>query len=443
MLRTDDDVEPNEILRQMEVGDTADPDIDREGLVDDLETQFGSLGADIHPPDPGAISIGPRKFGIDVHPEAGQTVEGILGSLSSLSVHIKAEGEITGAPNPAAGAVRLEIPHSLPTNVPLRRGIEDQLETLQGPATIPLGVDVNNEHHTLSMLTEKHALVGGATGSGKSNFLSTLVASLAITNAPDECTMSILDPKGVDFGRFQHLPHVRAGTYEDTPEDCTEYLMELIDTELEERKRTLQRHGATSIAELNEYAEDLGAEPIPYHVIIIDEYADLIMSIEESAADFEDAVTRLAQVGRAHGFIIFLATQRPSADIVSGKIKANFPCRISFRLSSNTDSRVILDKPGAEDLAGAGDMIAITQDGEYRLQGYRISPIDASALKDAYGGSFDANDASEIAESAPRRTETTETDREEREKLIEAHASWMRRTKPIYLSEEDEDPRRQ
>jgi DNA segregation ATPase FtsK/SpoIIIE-like protein len=266
----------------------------------------------------------------------------------------------------------------------LRDGIEALWEELQAPVTIPLGVDVENDHHALSMLQEKHALVAGATGSGKSNFLSSIVASLAITQSPKRLKMSILDPKGVDFGRFEELPHVQRGTYLDTPEDCTRYLMELLEEELPERKQHLKESGFASVGELNEYADEMGHDPLPYHVIIIDEYADLIMSLSDGKDEFENAVTRLAQVGRAHGFVIFLATQRPSADIVSGKIKTNFPCRISFRLPSNTDSRVILDEPGAEDLHGAGDMIVHTQEGKLRLQGYRLSPKDAIALRSAY-----------------------------------------------------------
>ena len=105
------------------------------------------------------------------------------------------------------------------------------------------------------------------------------------------------------------------------------------------------------------------------------------MSLSDGEDEVEDAVTRLAQKGRALGYVLFLATQRPSANIVSGKIKANFPCRISFRLPSNTDSRVILDQPGAEDLQGAGDMIAITQTGQLNLQGYRLTPKDAIAVR--------------------------------------------------------------
>jgi len=372
-----------QILEQLSTSPEPDTSIDRGKLVRDLKREFESLGVKIHPPNPSSISIGPRKIGVNVLPKEGQTVEGIIGKLNSLSVHIQAGGQIVGQPIPSKGAVRLEIPHNDPIDVMLREGIEALAADLNSPVTVPLGIDTENEHHALPMLEEKHALVGGATGSGKSNFLSTIVASLAILNDPDDVNISILDPKGVDFGRFTSLPHVQRGTYLDTPEDCTTYLMNLLNEDLPTRKARLQESGCTSVSELNELADEMGHEPMPYHVIIIDEFADLIMSLSDDKDEFEDAVTRLAQVGRAHGYIIFLATQRPSADIVSGKIKANFPCRISFRLPSNTDSRVILDKPGAEDLQGAGDMIAITQDGQVNLQGYRLTPKDAMSVRDS------------------------------------------------------------
>lgn len=371
------------ILSRMETSPEPDTNVDRGKLVSDLKREFESLGVDIHPPNPSTISVGPRKIGVNVHPKEGQTVEGIVRKLNSLSVHIQAGGQIVGQPIPSKGAVRLEIPHNDPTDVMLREGVEALTDEIDSPVTVPLGVDTENEHHALPMLQEKHALVGGATGSGKSNFLSTIVSSLAILNDPSELSISILDPKGVDFGRFEALPHVQNGTYLDTPEECTDYLIDLLETDLPERKARLKESGFTSVSELNEYADEMGHEPMPYRVVVIDEFADLIMSLSDDKEEFEDAVTRLAQVGRAHGYVIFLATQRPSADIVSGKIKANFPCRISFRLPSNTDSRVILDKPGAEDLQGAGDMIAITQEGQLNLQGYRLTPKDAIAIRDA------------------------------------------------------------
>jgi hypothetical protein len=355
-------------------------DINKGELASNIHDGFDSLGVDVYPPNPSGISIGPRKIGVDVLPKEGQKIEGVLNSLDSLSVHIQAHGSIVGKPNPSKGAVRLEIPHGNPRDIYLREGFEALGQELAEPLTIPLGVDTERQHHALTLPDERHALIAGATGSGKSNFLSAVVCSLVATHTPDEVCLSLLDPKGVDFGRFTSVPHVQ--TYENTPDACAQRLLQLVNERLPERKEVLQSAGVPSVAELNENADLLDEDPLPYHVVIVDEYADLKMSVEDEGA-FEDAVTRLAQVGRALGIIILLATQRPSADIVSGKIKANFPCRISFRLPSNTDSRVILDQPGAEDLEGAGDMITKTQAGdEYHLQGYRLILPDASAIID-------------------------------------------------------------
>lgn len=364
------------------LGESPEPttNINKGELASNIRDGFESLGVNVHPPNPSSISIGPRKIGVDVLPKEGQKIEGVLNSLDSLSVHIQAHGNIVGKPNPSKGAVRLEIPHDNPQDIYLREGFEALDKELVEPLTIPLGVDTERQHHSLTLPDERHALIAGATGSGKSNFLSAVVCSLVATHTPDEVSLSLLDPKGVDFGRFASVPHVQ--TYEDTPTACAQRLLQLVNERLPERKEVLRSAGVPSVAELNENADLLDEDPLPYHVVIVDEYADLKMSVEDEDS-FEDAVTRLAQVGRALGFIILLATQRPSADIVSGKIKANFPCRISFRLPSNTDSRVILDQPGAEDLEGAGDVITKTQAGdEYHLQGYRLTLPDASAIID-------------------------------------------------------------
>ncbi|AQL42109.1 hypothetical protein BV210_05005 [Halorientalis sp. IM1011] len=274
----------------------------------------------------------------------------------------------------------MEIPHGEPRDIHLREGLEASAESFNEPLHIPLGVTTENEHKTIDLLEEHHALVGGATGSGKSNFLASVICSLAVNYSPDLVKMSLLDPKGIDFGRFEPLPQV--DTYLDTGEQCVEYLEGLLESELEDRRDLLQEMGASSVQEYNQLAESRDIDRIPYRVIIIDEYADLIMALSDTQQEFEDAVGRLAQIGRALGYSILLATQRPDANIVSGNIKTNFNCRISFELPSNTDSRVILDQPGAEDLEGAGDMIALTSAGdEHHLQSYLLRPEDALTIR--------------------------------------------------------------
>ena len=369
-------------LNWLETSPEPEADVDPGQLASQLNQAFSSLGVDIHPPNPASVSIGPRKVGIDVIPKEGQKVETILRNLDTLSVHIKAKGDIVGTRVPEKGAVHLEIPHGDPRDIYLREGLAAIADETKDHLVVPVGVDTDNEHHSISLLDERHLLIGGATGSGKSNFLATIISSLAIAESPDDVSISILDPKGVDFGRFSNVPHVQEGGYFNTPVECTEHLLSLVNTTVVQRRRYLSEAGVASVSQLYEFGDEIGFDPLPYHVIVIDEYADLIMSVDDEDS-LEGAVTRLAQIGRALGIVVLLATQRPSADIVSGKIKANFPCRVSFKLPSNTDSRVILDQPGAEDLQGSGDMIVISQSGEHlNLQGYFLTPMDAMRIID-------------------------------------------------------------
>jgi DNA phosphorothioation-dependent restriction protein DptH len=373
----------SDLINQLSESPAPNTNVDPSELVGDLKQAFESLKIDVHPPNPNSISIGPRKVGVDVIPKEGQKIGGILGNLDTLSVQIKAHGDIVGTRVPEKGAVHLEIPHGDPRDIYLREGLDALEERTTERLDLPIGVDTENEHHILSLVDERHALIGGATGSGKSNFLTTVVSALAITHDPEEVKISLIDPKGVDFGAFASLPHVKAGGYFDNPDAGTNHLFNIVQEEVKKRREYLANTGVSSLTELYEHQEALDVEPLPFHVIVIDEYADLIMSTEDEES-LEESVTRLAQIGRALGIVILLATQRPSADIVSGKIKANFPCRISFRLPSNTDSRVILDEPGAEDLQGSGDMIVHSQSGSrLNLQGYYLTPVDKMKIIDS------------------------------------------------------------
>lgn len=360
-------------------------EVDVKRLTAELESQFKSLGIDIHPPDPDSVTIGAQKIGVNVRPKSGQRIEGILNNLDSLGVHIEAKGSISGSVNSAEGAVKLEIPHGQPKPIHLRTGLEEAFQKLNEGLTFPLGVDTRLEHHTLNLLDQRHVLVGGTTGSGKSNFLTALVMSLALTKTPEVLKLSLLDPKGVDFQTLADLPHVSDEGYIDDGEDSVEYLLGLVETEIEERRELLKDSPAKSVQEHNELAENKELEKIPYHVIVIDEFADLILALDDNRGEFIDTVQRLTQTGRAFGISLVIATQRPSANVVPGEIKANLPCRISFELPSNTDSRVILDQPGAEDLEGAGDMIVLPRTGgELQLQSYYVPPVDTMAIMDLF-----------------------------------------------------------
>lgn len=373
-------------LEFLEKPATIDSQIDIGPLLTGLKRGFDSLGVEIFSPSPSTVTIGPRRVSVDIIPKEGQRVEKIMKSLDTLSVSIKAKGKIQADLEPASGAIRLSIPTGEPRDVRIREAFENIGEKLiSSPLTIPLGIDTRNQHRLLSLPDERHVLIGGTTGSGKSNFLTTTVVSLALSMSPKDLKISILDPKGVDFRKLANLPHVAAGEYIDNAESCIEFLHRLIDDDLPRRQSILKTSGYVSIYDMRQETKELNSQ-MPFHVIVIDEYADLIMSLLKGKEEFEDAVCRLAQIGRALGYIIILSTQRPSADIVSGKIKANFPSRIAFRLPSSRDSVVILDEAGAEDLAGSGDMIVKTQTSTMRLQAYRTTPKDVASIMEYLQG---------------------------------------------------------
>lgn len=363
----------------LEMSPPAETQMDIGPLLADLKRGFDSLGVEIYSPSPSTVTIGPRRVSVDIVPKEGQRVEKVMKSLDTLSVSIKAKGKIQADLEPASGAIRLSIPTGEPRDIRIREAFENLGEKLiSSLLTIPLGIDTRNRHRLLSLPEERHVLIGGTTGSGKSNFLTTTIISLALSMTPNDLKISILDPKGVDFRKLASLPHVVAGGYIDNASDCIEFLHKIIEEDLPKRQNMLKSSGYSSIYEMRQEGTGEMNAQMPFHVIMIDEYADLIMSLTKGKDEFEDSVTRLAQIGRALGYIIILSTQRPSADIVSGKIKANFPCRIAFRLPSSRDSVVILDEAGAEDLAGAGDMIVKTQTSTMRIQAYRTTSKDVA-----------------------------------------------------------------
>ncbi len=362
-----------------------DVEVDVKRLTAELESQFKSLGIDIHPPDPNSVTIGSQKIGINVRPKSGQRVNAIFNNLDSLGVHIQAKGSISGTMNSAEGAVRLEIPHGHPQPIHLRSGLEEAFERLGDGLTVPLGVDTRLEHHTLDLVDQRHVLIGGTTGSGKSNFLTSIIISLALSQNPEQLKLSLLDPKGVDFGSFADLPHVPDEGYIDDGQESVEYLTDVIESEFEERRERLKKSPANSVQEHNKLAGSEDLERIPYHVVVIDEFADLILALDDDRDEFISAIQRLTQTGRGFGISLVIATQRPSAKVVPGEIKANLPCRISFELPSNTDSRVILDQPGAEDLEGAGDMIVLPRTGgKLQLQSYYVPAKDTMTFMNMF-----------------------------------------------------------
>lgn len=275
------------------------------------------------------------------------------------------------APVPGRPVVGIEVPNTKVALVSLRGVMDSEaFERLNSPLKIALGRDVSGQPVVADLTKMPHLLTAGATGSGKSVCLSSMITGLLIQNSPARLRLLMIDPKLVELTHFNGLPHLLAPVIREVEEviDRLRWVMR----EMERRYQRFAQVGARNIARYNAKAGERGDAALPYIMIVIDELADLMLAAPD---EIERLICRLAQMSRATGIHLVIATQRPSVDVVTGLIKANFPARISFAVPSQIDSRVILDSPGAETLLGRGDMLFMAPDSSFllRLQGCYVS----------------------------------------------------------------------
>lgn len=284
------------------------------------------------------------------------------------------------APVPGHAYVGVEVPNRQPSTVALRPVIESEAyyRKRERPLALPLGRDVSGEPFVADLATMPHLLIAGTTGSGKSIMLAAMTASFVLNNSPERLKLVLLDPKMVELSRFNGLPHLLGPV--ETELDRIIEVLRWATREMDRRYKLLEQEAARNIEIYNRaLGKRRQSEHLPYIVIIIDEIGDLMMQRPDET---ERALTRLAQMARAVGMHLMVATQRPSVDVITGLIKANFPARVSFAVASSVDSRVILDHGGAESLMGRGDMLFLGPDaaGPRRLQGCYISDEEVNAV---------------------------------------------------------------
>jgi S-DNA-T family DNA segregation ATPase FtsK/SpoIIIE len=271
-----------------------------------------------------------------------------------LTLALSAEGLRIEAPIPGRSLVGIEIPRRGGRVVTIGGIMQDpsfQRLAAEGGLPLAIGRQVGGQAVIARLTGMPHLLVAGATGSGKSVFMNSVLVSLITQQSPDQVRLILIDPKRVELGRYARLPHLVAAPITD-PAEAVAALRWAV-TEMEDRYRLLADRGVRDRAGFNRQASD-GEQRLPALVIVIDELADLMMT---APGEVEPMLTRLAQMGRATGIHLVVATQRPSVDVITGIIKANFPSRVAFLVSSGIDSRVILDQPGAESLMGSGDLL--------------------------------------------------------------------------------------
>ncbi|GEL68163.1 FtsK/SpoIIIE family DNA translocase [Marinilactibacillus psychrotolerans] len=328
-------------------------------------------------------NLGPAVTKYEIQPATGVKVSKIVGLTDDIALALAAKDIRMEAPIPGKALIGIEVPNSEVSMVSFRDVIEGQIKNKDQLLEVPLGRDIGGNVAMADLSKMPHLLVAGATGSGKSVAINGIITSLLLKAKPNEVKLMMIDPKMVELNVYNGIPHLLTPVVTN-PKKAAQALHKVVQ-EMERRYELFAASGTRNMAGYNQFVKKKNEEkeeallPLPYIVVIVDELADLMMV---ASNDVEDAITRLAQMARAAGIHMILATQRPSVDVITGIIKANVPSRIAFAVSSGTDSRTILDGNGAEKLLGRGDMLfqPMGENKPNRVQGAFISDEEVEAV---------------------------------------------------------------
>tara|TARA_B100001123_G_scaffold38873_2_gene40180 strand:+ start:15362 stop:17551 length:2190 start_codon:yes stop_codon:yes gene_type:complete len=395
-----------------------DEELDRLGQV--LVEKLRTFNVESHI---GGRTTGPVVTQFEVVPAPGVKVNRIANLDADLALAMKAQSIRIVAPIPGKGAVGVEIPNPEAAVVQLREILEaKEFRGARGDLPLALGKDLTGRAYVADLAKMPHVLIAGATGSGKSVCINTVITSLVYRHTPETLRLLMIDPKMVELSTYAELPHLRHPVVTD-PRDAAGVLKWAV-LEMERRYQLFSANHVRSITEFNqkieagvvlrrvqvegeEGDEDRGIYDdgvLPYIVVVVDELADLMMTVQ---SEVEKPLSQLAQKARAIGIHLIVATQRPSVNVITGLIKANFPTRAAFRVASKTDSRTILDQNGSEALLGNGDMLFLppAKSEPARIQGAFISTEDTETLINWYQQRREALDPAAVAPVAVRSEE--------------------------------------
>jgi len=319
---------------------------------------------------------GPRVTRYELQLAPGTKVSKVAALKDDLSYALATTEIRILAPIPGKQAVGVEVPNLAPKIVTLG-DIYDDLPSSASPLAVWLGKDISGNAVWADLARMPHILIAGTTGSGKSGCINTLLTSILLRSTPDDVRMILIDPKRIELNYYESIPHLLTPVVS-SPKEASAVLTNVV-AEMERRYERLSVVRARNLPEANRAFRARGEDTLPYLLVVIDELADLMMISPQAV---EDAIIRLAQKSRAVGIHLVLATQRPSVDVITGMIKANVPSRIAFAVSSQTDSRVILDGSGAESLLGQGDMLfkPLGTSRLQRVQGAYVSEEEVSLV---------------------------------------------------------------
>jgi S-DNA-T family DNA segregation ATPase FtsK/SpoIIIE len=364
-----------------------------------IEETLRSFGAPARVVD---VRRGPTitLFGVEpafIETRNGKTrvrVSKITSLVDDLALALAASRIRIQAPVPGKGYIGIEVPNQQVVPVLLSDVINSPVyQNLNSPLKIILGKDVAGNTVAADLTAMPHLLIAGTTGAGKSVCINDILTCFLLTMTPDELRLILVDPKRVELTGYNGIPHLLSPVIVDAEHvvGALQWMMR----EMDNRYRRFSEIKARNIADFNQQCESIGEKKLPYLLIVIDELSDLMMLAPDET---ERAITRLAQLARATGIHLIIATQRPSTDILTGLIKANFPARIAFAVASSVDSRVILDQPGAERLLGRGDMLFQAPDAPapIRIQSAFVSDHEINRLT-SYWRSF------VVSPNAPQR----------------------------------------
>jgi S-DNA-T family DNA segregation ATPase FtsK/SpoIIIE len=354
------------------------------------------------------INPGPVVTTFEFKPEAGIKYSRIISLTEDLCLALQAESILIER-IPGKSTIGIEVPNDRRQTIALREIIEAP-EFIHSPSklTLAMGRDLHGRIRVTELAAMPHLLIAGSTGTGKSVFINSLMMSILFKASPDEVKLVLVDPKRLELSLYENIPHLIAPVVTD-PKIASNVLRNAT-REMENRLKLLAQRGVRNIDQYNrtfkkeqslslfDSVEESEHKPLPYLIIVIDELADLMMV---DTNNVEESITRLAQMARAVGIHLILATQRPSVDVITGLIKANFPARISFRVASKVDSRTILDSNGAESLLGRGDMLYLPAGSArlHRIHGPLVSEDEITEVCDFWRDQAQAKYQEELLEA--------------------------------------------
>lgn len=364
--------------------------------VKKLEETFASFGVDAKVTK---ANLGPAVTKYEIQPAVGVKVSKIVSLSDDLALALAAKDIRMEAPIPGKPFIGIEVPNSEVSLVAFRNVIEGQVKNNEKLLEVPLGRDISGNVAMADLTKMPHLLVAGSTGSGKSVCINGIITSLLMKAKPNEVKLMMIDPKMVELNVYNGIPHLLTPVVTN-PKKAAQALQKVV-AEMEQRYELFAASGQRNITGYNQFVLEKNLEEganhptLPFIVVVVDELADLMMV---ASNEVEDAIIRLAQMARAAGIHMILATQRPSVDVITGIIKANVPSRIAFAVSSGTDSRTIIDSSGAEKLLGRGDMLYLPmgENKPVRVQGAFISDDEVERVVSYVTGQQGANYVEEM-----------------------------------------------